>query len=312
MASVDLLSYASNEHSQGGEDGILGKLFELMRVERGYFVEFGAWDGMHLSNTYALYRKGWSGCYIEGDPTRFSRLQRNVTDDGVAKVNAFVAPDGENSFDSIMTRVNAPREIDLLSIDIDSDDLAIWRSVSTYLPKVVIIEYNSTIPFDTLFENVRGKNWGNSALSLVKLGEKKAYDLVCATNTNLIFLKRDLNREIGLHTFDLNAVVGKTRYFWGYDGTLLQSDGSSARCDEIFGLPWVGAIGFQPLPAFPPRVYGPTFGHLDCSTAIHWFMQSSDEAFEYAGFSSTEAGQMVTIVIGGFPPHLQGKSLELQ
>ena len=46
MCAVDLLSYASNQHSQGGEDGMLDKLFELMQVNRGYFVEFGAWDGM--------------------------------------------------------------------------------------------------------------------------------------------------------------------------------------------------------------------------------------------------------------------------
>jgi hypothetical protein len=78
-----------------------------------------------------------------------------------------------------MARVKAPsRDIDILSIDIDSDDLAIWRSVSAYAPKVVIIEYNPTIPFDTEFENVRGKHWGNAARSLVRLGEENGYDLL--------------------------------------------------------------------------------------------------------------------------------------
>jgi hypothetical protein len=248
--STNLLDHLRNEHSQWGEDGILDKLFGLMGVESGYFVEFGAWDGIHFSNTYALYRKGWSGCYIEGNSTRFLELQKNVTADRVTNVNVFVTIDGENSFDSIMARVKAPPYIEVLSIDIDSDDLAIWRSISTYVPKVVIIEYNPTIPFDTEFENVRGKNWGNSALSLVKLGSEKGYDLVCATNTNLIFLKRNLNRETGMPVFDLNSCGYKKRFFWGYDGALLRSEGSRARCDEIFFLPWGKTIGFQPLPAF--------------------------------------------------------------
>lgn len=252
--STNLLDHARNEHSQFGEDGILDKLFGLMGVESGYFVEFGAWDGIHFSNTYALYRKGWSGCYIEGNSIRFLELQKNVTGDRVANVNVFVTIEGENSFDSIMARVKAPRDIELLSIDIDSDDLAIWRSVSAYVPKAVIIEYNPTIPFDTEFENVPGKNWGNSALSLVKLGEEKGYDLVCATNTNLIFLEREINREIGLPVFELNFIGRKTRFFWGQDGALLRSDGSSTRCDEIFFLPWGKSVGFQPLPAFL-RIY---------------------------------------------------------
>lgn len=255
MNSINLSSYARNEHSQWGEDGILDKLFGLLGVEYGYFVEFGAWDGIHFSNTYALYRKGWSGCYIEGNPTRFLKLQKNTTDDRVSNVNVFVTIDGENTFDSIMGRINAPRDIDLLSIDIDSDDLAIWRSVSSYYaPKVVIVEYNPTIPFDTEFENVRGKNYGNSALSLVRLAEEKGYDLVCATVTNLIFLKCELNQNIELPVINLNIITCKTRFFWGYDGTLLRSDGSSARCDEVFYLPWGKSIGFQPLPTFL-RVY---------------------------------------------------------
>jgi hypothetical protein len=253
MNSINLLDHTRNEHSQFGEDGIIETLFALIGVDRGYFVEFGAWDGIHFSNTRALYLKGWSGSYIEGDPIRFRALQRAVTDDRVSNVNAFVTIGGENSFDNIMTRLDAPRDIDLLSIDIDSDDLAIWRSVSAYVAKVVIIEYNPTIPFDTEFENVRGKNWGNSALSLVRLANEKGYDLVGATNANLIFLRSDVNQAVGLPSFDLNSMAHKTRFFWGYDGALLCSDGSSTRCDEIFFLPWGKSVGFQPVPAFLRR-----------------------------------------------------------
>ena len=46
-----LLQYASNVHSQGGEDGILDRLLQLVGTGPKYCVDIGAWDGIHLSNT---------------------------------------------------------------------------------------------------------------------------------------------------------------------------------------------------------------------------------------------------------------------
>ena len=64
-------------HSQCGEDGIIERLFELIDVPKSYFVEFGAWDGRHLSNCAKLADEGWSGCFIEGDPERARALRSN-------------------------------------------------------------------------------------------------------------------------------------------------------------------------------------------------------------------------------------------
>ena len=52
--------------SQGGEDGILEEIFRRIPVsanqtaKRRWCVEFGAWDGVHLSNTRQLLKsKEW-------------------------------------------------------------------------------------------------------------------------------------------------------------------------------------------------------------------------------------------------------------
>lgn len=37
-------------------------------------MEFGAWDGKHLSNTFALVEQGARAVYIEGDEGRFQDL----------------------------------------------------------------------------------------------------------------------------------------------------------------------------------------------------------------------------------------------
>ena len=57
--SLCLQDFKKNYHSQGGEDGIIEKILEEAEIEDGLFVEFGAWDGVFLSNTCKLAERGW-------------------------------------------------------------------------------------------------------------------------------------------------------------------------------------------------------------------------------------------------------------
>lgn len=53
-------------------------LFELNSVRGGFFVEFGASDGMRNSNTFLLERDyGWRGVLIEPVPEEFQKLRQN-------------------------------------------------------------------------------------------------------------------------------------------------------------------------------------------------------------------------------------------
>ena len=54
---MELGKYRKNLYSQYGEDGIIAKIFDILDIKSGYVCEFGAWDGIHLSNTYNLYAK---------------------------------------------------------------------------------------------------------------------------------------------------------------------------------------------------------------------------------------------------------------
>ena len=250
--SVELAGEALNRYSQNGEDGILGALFREVAPATRYFVEFGAWDGRKYSNTYNLAEQGWRGCYIEGSPERHAELVVNVPQPEIHKVLRYVRPDGPDGLDAILAGVGAPLEFDLLSIDIDSDDLAVWRGVTRYRPFCVVIEYNPTIPYDVLFENPVERNWGNSALSIYRHAESVDYRLVAATATNLIFLDRRSSRDTArIPSIGLEDVEPQHRYFWGYDGSLirvLSQRGSVAEAPEFYRVPWAGALVGQPLP----------------------------------------------------------------
>lgn len=63
--------------SQGGQDfWIWGEAFD--EWPHGFFVDIGAFDGVHVSNTYLLeVRYGWRGICVEANPQRFAELRRN-------------------------------------------------------------------------------------------------------------------------------------------------------------------------------------------------------------------------------------------
>ncbi|XP_061177580.1 uncharacterized protein LOC133186342 [Saccostrea echinata] len=66
-------------YSQVKQDEVV---FEILRKERGFFVDIGAHDGEFLSNTLWLERQhGWTGLLIEGNPEfceKIDKLKRNA------------------------------------------------------------------------------------------------------------------------------------------------------------------------------------------------------------------------------------------
>jgi hypothetical protein len=256
--SINLDDYKTNLYSQGGEDGVIQKILEEAHIAQGFFVEFGAWDGVHLSNTCHLARLGWGGVFIEADAQRFLQLKKNHSSVKIDLVNAVVQTAGPQSLSSILKTQTQYAGLDpsVLSIDIDSDDLAIWQSLRDLRPFLVIIEYNPTIPADLSFVNPAGKQIGNSALAIVEHATSTDYRFVAQTGTNLLFVDgRRLPSTIAPLTFFEEQKKHGTRFFFGYEGTLLRSSISASgetvvRADELFVVPWGHAVFPQPLPRF--------------------------------------------------------------
>lgn len=78
----------SNLKSQFGEDKFL--LSYLPNLCNGTYIEMGAFNGMEMSNTYALNKElGWKGILIEGNPNQKANLMQNRPNE-IALVNAGV------------------------------------------------------------------------------------------------------------------------------------------------------------------------------------------------------------------------------
>jgi len=223
-----LLDYASNVFSQSGEDGIINKVLETLTAKDKWCVEFGAWDGQHLSNTCNLIENyGYNAVLIEGDPERAIDLRRRYCGKPNINVfNRFVGFGTDDGLDSILAQSAIPQNFDILSIDIDGNDYHVWKAVEKYTPKVVCIEYNPTIPSEVEFVQPADPevNHGSSLLSLNMLSLTKNYRLVAVTSLNAIFVQAKYFPQFGIANND-PATLRETcpavaHIFCGYDGTI--------------------------------------------------------------------------------------------
>jgi hypothetical protein len=263
MAEPWFVPHLRNVHSQCGEDGILERLFERLGVHSGWAVEFGAADGVRLSTTRNLILKGgWSAVLIECDPEEFSRLARNYAghrDVHCLRRRIVAVPGHRDSLDAILGEVPVPAHFELLAVDVDGNDYHIWESLQRYVPRVVVIEFNPTIPseVDYVQANDGGLNRGCSLRTLVRLGKTKGYELAAVTAWNAVFVRvADFVRlDLGDNSIEhLRCDASDVTYlFFGQDGTALLAGARR--------LPWheveVRESDVQLVPAilrrYPPR-----------------------------------------------------------
>lgn len=225
--SDGLRAYARDVTSQHGEDGIIEQVLQTLPETDGWCVEFGAWDGKFLSNTYNLIaNKGYSAVLIEGSRRRFRDLQAtHGGNERVHLLNAMVGIGADDNLDSLLSRTPVPRDFDLLSIDIDGADYHVWKAMGHYQPKIVVIEFNASIPNEIAFVQPADitVSQGSSLSALVGLGKEKGYELVAATDGNAIFVRV---RDFGRFGIDHNSPealrppVAPAYVFQGFDGTL--------------------------------------------------------------------------------------------
>lgn len=176
-----LLEYFSSSKSQLGQD--LFVLTRLNFLKHGYFVEFGATNGYDLSNTYLMEKLfGWSGilaepatiwhkdlynhrsCNIETDcvwAVSDSTLTFNQVEvPELSTINNYSDTDmhtedrkrGETynvktiSLNDLLSKYNAPKHIDYLSIDTEGSEYEILSNFdfSKHTFQVITCEHNYT------------------------------------------------------------------------------------------------------------------------------------------------------------------------
>ncbi len=255
----DLKKRQRNVYSQYGEDGIVEWIMSRIGPGNKTCVEFGAWDGRNLSNTFNLVaHHGWKAVYIEADPEKFSALQKTAAvHAGITPVQSLVTSSGETALDRILRRYAVPEEFDILSIDIDGNDYEVWEASASYRPRLVIVEFNPTFPPGFSYVDRGGRGFiGSSAAAFAALAARKGYGLLGRTETNLFFLRGDCFPALGVapqaveDVLDGNAICYA---FLNYAGEIVFSNEAMAR--RLRGVSYA-----EPLKTLARRLSGaPTF-----------------------------------------------------
>jgi len=183
-----LIDNGYNKYSQNGEDGVIEKIFGAIGTVSKICIEFGAWDGFHLSNTANLWTQGWKGVLIEGDRRRFQELRANTRSYDCVCINAYVTRGGGTRLEALLEKSGVVNTVDLLSIDIDGDDYYILQSLERLRPRLIICEYNPTIPAEIDLHADYGSDFGSSVTALIRVARDKGYELVALTDTNCFFV----------------------------------------------------------------------------------------------------------------------------
>ncbi len=244
-----LIRHGRKLYSQNQEDGMIQEIFSRIGTTNRVFVEFGIGDGLE-NNTLALLLQGWTGLWMDGS----SRLVRNITDHFKSVIESgrlrllevFVT---KENVDKLISSQIDDEEIDLLSIDIDGNDIHVFNSISTVNPRVVVIEYNAKffppIRFEVDYDP--GHSWrlddymGASLTTIDESFRAKGYSLVGCdlAGVNAFYVRNDLIEDRFLAPFTVNNHYEPARYHlvgtgYGHPPTLRSVEKVLASCMRNF------------------------------------------------------------------------------
>lgn len=172
--------YEKSIYSQQGEDGIIARIFEVIGTDTKVCVDIGAYDGRITSNVMALEDAGWRAVKFEGG---------EIADTEEAKRNGVIKQwvEPENVVE-LLERWNVPKDFDFLSLDIDSIDYHVLKTMldAGYQPRAMVTEYNGSygpvLPVVVRYPVDPGKLWGDyygaSLAAFYYLLKENGYQLV--------------------------------------------------------------------------------------------------------------------------------------
>jgi FkbM family methyltransferase len=213
---MNLIKDKSQSFSQYSQD--LFVLSILNHKKNGYFIDFGATDGIFLSNSYLLERDyGWSGIlaepakcwhnslflnrkshidtrcvwtesnqlinFIEADVAELSTISDFTSNDihgSTRALNSNSYSVKTVSLNDLLYFYNAPSEIDYLSIDTEGSEFLILENFNfnKYKIKIITVEHNWTSNRELIHKLLTGHNYKRMHLDLTDCDDWYVLDSV--------------------------------------------------------------------------------------------------------------------------------------
>ena len=214
-------------YAQCDEDGIiracLARIAQATPLSRS-FLEIGCADGRQ-NNTHQLALDGYRGVWVDGDAAAIDSIAKALSGlvfDDLLVLQQRVALTSSAGLAKRARNFLATESVDLLSLDIDGNDLHVLPAfVSRLSPKLVCVEYNAKFPPPTrlVMEYDEAHSWGyddyfgSSLQSWVDALQVLGYSLVACnlSGANAFFVRDDLVHRFTLYPID--ALYQPPRYW---------------------------------------------------------------------------------------------------
>lgn len=105
-----LQKFANKIYSQNREDGVIAFLLDCVGRDQKYFVEFGVENGSECNTRYLREHAGFTGLMMDGG---FENASIGLHQEFVTAAN----------INELFKKYDVPSEFEILSIDIDGNDL---------------------------------------------------------------------------------------------------------------------------------------------------------------------------------------------
>lgn len=200
------------KYSQCGEEGYLEYILSnIPSYQRNHFlIDLGAGDGFSLSNSRYFIEKGFQSILIDGNNHDNEQVQeRFITDENIIELLQYFL---------------CPMNPDLLTIDLDGNDLYIMEKVaSVYKPKVIIAEFNpiwgfgvsKAIKYDPDHQWNDDDYYGFSFAAGLKFAHKNGYTCIFQNDSlNMYFVDNDvLMKSLGIfNVLDIHSLFEPVTY----------------------------------------------------------------------------------------------------
>jgi hypothetical protein len=176
-------------YSQTGEEGILQYIFENIGTTNKFLVDFGAGDGIWLSNSKLLLDEHeFVGLRMDGNGTN------DVKKEFITRENIL----------ELFEKYEVPTDLDLLSIDIDGNDYWVLKEILTkHKPRVIVAEFNGCLPVgvsQTIAYNpshtYQSNDYYGASFEAIKRLCKDYVVVHESTNLNMFLIHKDIIGDI--------------------------------------------------------------------------------------------------------------------
>jgi hypothetical protein len=210
----DINSAGFRNYSQFEEDGILLFLLGTLGIKNRKVVEIGSGFGLENMSTNLIINHGFQGWLFDGSSYNVRLANFFYSRKKECKL---VAPNVMKTWittenvNKILEEAGVVGEIDILSLDIDGNELYIWESLSIISPRICVIETADFIPSELSIsspyvanrnvwtENMEMLDFRSGSLkAFCQLANRKGYTFVGTHRHgfNAFFVRNDLMTDV--------------------------------------------------------------------------------------------------------------------